>query len=102
MDRKYRIESLELYDDKGCFFIDDPSTDIEQDEEKNIVTWISTTIMHEKKNLIADSPAKHISKELINNRYALVFDGTVIYYSTELGLFQVDFGNCFVFFMHDL
>ena len=28
------LKSLERYDDKGCFFIDDLSTDIEQDEEK--------------------------------------------------------------------
>ena len=91
------LKSLERYDDKGCFFIDEPSTDIEQDEEKNIVTWISRTMMHEKKNLIAESPAKHISKELINDRYALMFDGTTRYYSDELGLFQVDPGNCFGF-----
>ena len=54
-------------------------------------------MMHEKKNLIADSPTKHISKELINDRYALMFDGTTRYYSDELGLFQVDPGNCFGF-----
>ena len=34
---------------------------------------------------------------MINDRYALVFDGTVRYYSTELGLFQVTSGNCFGF-----
>ena len=28
------LKSLELNDDKGCFFIDDPSTDIERDEKK--------------------------------------------------------------------
>ena len=28
------LKSLELYDDKGCFFIDDLSTDIERDEKK--------------------------------------------------------------------
>ena len=93
------LKSLELYDDRGCFFIDDPSTDIKQDEKKNIVTWISRTMMREKKNLISDNrPAKHISEKLINDRYALVFDGTVRYYGEELGLFQVDPGNCFVFF----
>ena len=28
------LKSLQLYDVKGCFFIDDPSTDIERDEKK--------------------------------------------------------------------
>ena len=91
------LKSLERYDDKGCFFIDDLSNDIELDDEKNIVTWISRTMMHEKKNLIAARPAKHISEELINDRYALMFDGTTRYCSEELGLFQVDPGNCFGF-----
>jgi hypothetical protein len=91
------LKSLERYDDKGCFFIDEPSNDIELDDEKNIVTWISRTMMHEKKNLIAARPAKHISEELINDRYALMFDGTTRYCSEELGLFQVDPGNCFGF-----
>ena len=89
------LKSLELYDDKGCFFIDNSSTDVEWNNEK-IVTWISKTI-NKKKNLIADSPAKHISKKLINNKYALIFDGTVRYYGEGLGLFQVDPGNCFGF-----
>ena len=54
-------------------------------------------MMHEKKNLIADSPAKQLSEKLINDRYALVFDGATRYYSAELGLLQVDPGNCFGF-----
>ena len=33
----------------------------------------------------------------MNDRYALMFDGTARYYSTELGLFQVTSGNCFGF-----
>ena len=54
-------------------------------------------MMHEKKNLIADSPAKQLSEKLINDRYAHIFDGATRYCSTELGLFQVDSGNCFDF-----
>ena len=34
---------------------------------------------------------------MINDRYALVFDGATRYYSSELGLFQVDPGNYFGF-----
>ena len=86
------LKNLELYDDKGCFFIDDPSTDLQQNKEKAFITWISKT-MH-RKNLIADIPAKQFSKKLINDRYALMFDGTVRYYNEELGLFQIDSGNC--------
>ena len=33
-------------------------------------------MMREKKNLIADRPAKQLSEKLINDRYALMFDGT--------------------------
>ena len=47
-------KNLELYDDKGCFFIDNPSTDVERNK-KAVNTWISRT-MH-KKNLITNSPA---------------------------------------------
>ena len=54
--------------------------------------------MH-KKNLTADVPAKQLSEKLMNDRYALVFDGTVRYYSTELGLFQITSGNCFGFYV---
>ena len=83
------LKSLETYEDKGCFFIDNTSTDVKRDqEEKTIVTWISRTL-HKKGNLIADSPARQLSEKLINDRYALMFDGTARYYSTELGLFQV-------------
>ena len=89
------MKSLELYDDKGCFFIDNPSTDVKRDQKEKIVTWISRTI--NKKNLIADSPAKQLSEKLINNKYALIFDGTVGYYGKGLGLFHVDPGNCFGF-----
>lgn len=89
------LKNLELYDDKGCFFIDDPSTDLQQNEEKAFIGWISRT-MH-RKDLIADIPAKQLSKKLINDRYALMFDGTARYYNEELGLFQVTSGNCFGF-----
>ena len=34
------LKNLEQYDDKGCFFIDDQSTDVERNNEK-IVTWLS-------------------------------------------------------------
>ena len=64
--------------------------------KKTITKWISKTI-RKKKNLLADIPTKQLSEKLINDRYALVFDGAVEYYSTELGLFQVDPGNCFDF-----
>ena len=53
--------------------------------------------MHKKENLIADVPAKQLSEKLMNDRYALVFDGTTRYYSTELGLFQVTPRNCFFY-----
>ena len=42
------LKNLELYDDKGCFFIDDPSTDVHRDKKKALITWISRTIMHKK------------------------------------------------------
>ena len=89
------LKNLELYDVKGCFFIDDPSTDVDQ-KEKTIIKWLSKTL-HKKKNLIAEKPANQISEKLINDRYALMFDGTARYYSAKLGLFQVTRGNCFVF-----
>ena len=74
------LKNLELYDVKGCFFIDDPSTDVDQ-KEKTIIKWLSKTL-HKKKNLIAEKP---------------MFDGAASYYSDELGLFQVTPGNCFGF-----
>ena len=55
-----------------------------------------------KKHLIADIPAKQLSKKLMNDRYALMFDGTVRYYGKGLGLFQVDPGNCFGFYVWPL
>ena len=58
---------------------------------------VSLMICFYKNNLIADLPSKQLSEELINDRYALMFDGTTRYYSNELGLFQVDPGNCFGF-----
>ena len=89
------LKNLELYDDKGCFFIDDPTTDLRQNKEKAFIAWISRTLS--KKNLIADIGAKRVSKKLINDRYALMFDGSARYYNAELGLFQVTSGNCFGF-----
>ena len=69
------LKSLERYDDKGCFFIDNPSTDVKRDQkEKTIITWISRAL--HKNNLLTDSPAKQLSEKLINDRYALMFDGT--------------------------
>ena len=74
------MKNLELYDDKGCFFIDDPSTDVRRNKEmKALITWISKTI--HRKNLIADIPPKQISKKLMNDIYALMFDGSARYYS---------------------
>ena len=90
------LNNLELNDDKGCFFIDNSSTDVKRDKErKTIVTWISKT--KHRKHLIAELPSKQLSKKLMNDRYGLMFDGTGRYYSAELGLFQVISGNCFVF-----
>ena len=89
------LKNLEQYDDKGCFFIDDPTTDLRQNKEKAFIAWISRTLS--KKNLIADIGAKRVSKKLINDRYALMFDGSARYYNEELGLFQVTSGNCFGF-----
>ena len=83
-------------DDKGCFFIDDQSTDAERDKKETIITWVSRK-KHKKNNLIAELSSKQLSEKLINDRYALLFDGATRYYSTELGLLQVDSGNCFVF-----
>ena len=88
------LKNLELNDDKGCFFIDNSSTDVKRDK-RTIVTWISST--KHKENLIAELPSKLLSKKLMNDRYALMFDGTARYYSTELGLFQITSGNCFGF-----
>ena len=96
------LKNLEIYEDKGCFFIDNSSTDVKRDqEEETVITWISRTL-HKKENLIADSPAKQLSEKLINDRYALIFDGTARYCSTKLGLFQVTIGKCFSFFMYDV
>ena len=50
--------------------------------------------MH-RKNLIAAIPAKQLSKKLLNDRYALMFDGSARYYSKKLRLFQITSGNCF-------
>ena len=58
---------------------------------------VSLMICFYKNNLIADLPSKQLSEKLINDRYALIFDGATRYYSTELGLLQVDSGNCFGF-----
>ena len=33
------LKNLELNEDKGCFFIDNPSTDVQQDQE-TIAAWI--------------------------------------------------------------
>ena len=63
---------------------------------------VSLMICFYKNNLIADLPSKQLSEELINDRYVLMFDGTTRYHSNELGLFQVDPGNCFGFFMYAL
>ena len=97
------LKNLEIYEDKGCFFIDNSSTDVERDqkEKTNITSWISKTL-HKKENLIATIPSKQLSEKLINDRYALMFDGTARYCSEELGLFQLTFGNCFGFFMYDV
>ena len=57
--------------------------------------WISKT--KHKKNLIAELPSKQLSNKIMNDRYALMFDGTTRYYSNELGLFQLSSGNCFGF-----
>ena len=89
------LKNLELYDDKGCFFSDNPSTDVQRNKEKALITWISKT-MH-RKNLIAGIPAKQLSKKLINDRYALMFDGAARYCNDKLGLFQITSGNCFAF-----
>ena len=36
------LKNLEQYEDKCCFFIDDPITDVERDQkEKTIITWLS-------------------------------------------------------------
>ena len=80
----------------SCFFINDPLTDVEQ-EEKTIITWVSRK-KHKKNNLIADIPSKQLSEKLINDRYALVFDGATRYYSAELGFLPVDPGNFFGFY----
>jgi hypothetical protein len=89
------LKNLEHYDDKGCFFIDDPSTDVKRNKEGEITTWISKSV--HGKNLMPDIPSKQLSKKLINDRYALMFDGTARYQNEELGLFQVTSGNCFGF-----
>ena len=89
------LKNLELYDDKGCFFIDDPATDVEQSKEGEITTWVSRTF--EKNNLEAERTAKHLTKKLPNNRYGIVFDGKSRYYSEKLGLLQVSGGNCIGF-----
>ena len=89
------LKNLELNDDKDCFFIDNSSTDVKRDKErKTIVTWISKT--KHRKYLIAELPSKQLSEKLINDRYALMFDGISRYYSSEICLFQIDSGNCFV------
>ena len=89
------LKNLEHYDDKGCFFIDDPKTDVKRNKEGEITTWLSKSV--HGKNLMPDIPSKQLSKKLINDRYALMFDGTVRYQNEELGLLQVTSGNCFGF-----
>ena len=55
-----KLKNLELNEDKGCFFIDDPLTDVKQyEKEKTITIWTSKT-KHKKKNLRADIPAKQL------------------------------------------
>ena len=88
------LKNLQQHDDKGCFFIENVSTDVEKKKKgSDILQWISRVCIN-KINLVGVHPSKQLTGKLSNGRYGIVFDGSSCYMNDDLGLLQVVRGCC--------
>ena len=79
---KTLLNNLQRNDEICCFFIDDPTRDLQHDQ-KDITKWLSRSA--KSFHLIAEKPAQN-TIELVNERYAIEFKNSR-YFNDELDFF---------------